>query len=237
MTTPDREARGGGETQSATAPSTQTQVLVGRVRNGDPRAMEQLYRRLYPKMRACALLAMGGDARHAADVEDAVQQAFFDAFRVLVEGSGFADDASPGAFRRYLARIVTNLIRGEARRRARHHGGERSCDTSSGSAIASVEDGPATAAGDKEMFVQVEAALASLGERDRRVITLRYLCDMGSAEICAEMALPGGELRAGFRDVAQVRWTLYRAMERLRRALGSREAWIDRYFQTLHRDG
>ena len=67
--------------------------------------------------------------------------------------------------------------------------------------------GPATQAEQADLSEKVEEAILELSERDRNVILLRHVCGMTGEEVADEM---------GFKSPAQVRWVLFRALERLR---------------------
>jgi len=174
--------------------------LVRQTRAGDLRAYEQLVRRYSPLAHRTAVLLAGADA------EDAMQEAFVKAYRAL---GTFRGDAS---FRPWLLRIVANEARNSrrsARRRAdvslRVHA-DGAATSSSGEAAHSPEEEALTA----ERRTALLAALQLLPERERRVVTCRYLLELSEAETAEVLGLPTGTVKS----------RLSRGLDRLRRTPG-----------------
>jgi RNA polymerase sigma factor (sigma-70 family) len=139
------------------------------------------------------------------DSEDAVQEAFVRAFYALRRFRRGED------FKPWLLAIVTNSARNKARsqiRQARlNHRLTRAqlAATSFGLATPSAESA-ALSADDRGRLI---AAVASLPERARLVITCRYLLELSEAETAAVLGWPAGTVKS----------RLSRALDRLRAEL------------------
>jgi RNA polymerase sigma factor (sigma-70 family) len=171
--------------------------LVERARRGDVEAYEQLVQRYQGLASRVAYLV----ARDAADAEDAAQEAFVKAFYAL---DRFRKGA---AFKPWLLRIVTN----EALNR------RRSAGRRAGLALRAAEEpvsgdaapSPETAALELEKRRTLLAALESLAEPDRLVVTYRYFLDLSEAEMAAALGVPRGTVKS----------RLSRALVKLRAAM------------------
>jgi RNA polymerase sigma-70 factor (ECF subfamily) len=175
--------------------------LVRRTREGDLGAYDQLIRRYAPLAHRTAVLLAGADA------EDAMQEAFVKAYRAIGRYRGDAP------FRPWLLRIVANEARNSrrsARRRAdlpvRIEAAHGTASFSSGEAAPSPEEEALA----HERRVALLAAIQALPERERRVITCRYLLELSEAETAAVLELPQGTVKS----------RLFRGLRRLRVAPG-----------------
>jgi RNA polymerase sigma-70 factor (ECF subfamily) len=172
--------------------------LVERARRGDGDAFGALVRDQQELAFRTAYLI----TRNAADAEDAAQAALAKAFRALPR---FRRGAP---LRPWLLAIVAN----EARNR-RRSGGRREAlvlraahELPSGGAAPSPE-GRLLAA---EARAELLAALESLGEDDRVVLSCRYLLELDEAETAEVLSLPRGTVKS----------RTSRALDRLRARLG-----------------
>ena len=168
--------------------------LIGCARDGDREAYAELVRRYQDVAVATAFLIL----RDRHDAEDAVQEAFTNAFAAMRR---FRPD---GSFRAWLLRIVSNearTIRGAARRReelaARASGEEGTV-----SPAASAETG-ALAQERRALLLQ---ALLDLPEPDRLVVTYRYFFDLSEPEMAEALGVARGTIKS----------RLSRALARLR---------------------
>lgn len=174
-------------------------AVVARVRAGDTEAYAQLVRaHTGLALRAAVALGAGSDA------EDVVQQAFFKAYRSL---GGFKEGAS---FRPWLLRIVANEARNALRsaRRLRSAVGREAAMTDSEPRIPESVD-PESAVVAVERRAVLLAALDSLSESHRLVVTYRYLLDMDEAETAQALGWPRGTVKS----------RLNRALRKLERVL------------------
>jgi RNA polymerase sigma-70 factor (ECF subfamily) len=172
--------------------------LVERARRGDAAAYEELVR-IYQGIafRTAYLLT-----RSAADAEEAAQDGFVKAYRAL----GRFRSGSP--FRPWLLKIVAN----EARNRRRSAGRREQLvlRAAAGAASGDAAPSPEAALVSAERRDALFAALDRLPERDRLVLTCRYLLDLSEEECAAALRCRRGTVKS----------RLSRALERLRADLG-----------------
>lgn len=170
------------------------QRVLERARQGDAAAYEVLMRAHQQVAFRTACLIAGS----TADAEEATQDAFLKAWRALPR-------FRPGApFRPWLLAIVANEAR--AKRRA---SGRREAWTLRLAGEPLVGDSarsPEAALLDHERRGELLAALAALSERDRTVLSLRYLVELPEREIAAVLGCRPGTVKS----------RLSRALEHLR---------------------
>jgi RNA polymerase sigma-70 factor (ECF subfamily) len=174
--------------------------LVGRARDGDVHAYEELVARYQNIAYRTAWLV----TRDAGEAEDATQEAFVKAYYALPR---FRRE-SP--FRPWILRIVAN----EARNRGR--GSRRRTALTLRAAGAEPGDAapsPEAAALAREDAEALARALGRLPERDRLVIVYRYLFDLSEAETAEALDVRRGTVKS----------RLSRALTRLRRELSAME--------------
>jgi RNA polymerase sigma-70 factor (ECF subfamily) len=167
--------------------------LVESSRRGDVEAFSRLVERHRRDALRLAYTIAGDDA------EDVVQEACVKAYRHL---DGFRDGAT---FRTWLYAIVAN----EARN-GRRGAGRRSALTLRAAARRVGEpDGPEDAAVAHEQRQRLLDAVATLGERDREVVALRFFLGLSEAEAAEVLGCPQGTVKS----------RLSRALNRLRTEL------------------
>jgi RNA polymerase sigma-70 factor (ECF subfamily) len=172
--------------------------VLARVRGGDPDAYAELVRRhAAVAMRTAALLGAGGSA------EDVVQEAFVKAYGALDRFRAGA------AFRPWLLRIVVNETRNVHRASGRRVARERLAWEQSQPLLLARPDDPAEAVLSQERQEALVRGLARLPERQRQVVTCRYLLDLDEAETAAVLGWPRGTVKS----------RLHRALRRLRDVL------------------
>jgi RNA polymerase sigma factor (sigma-70 family) len=171
--------------------------LIERARDGDVRA----YGDLVERYRDIAFRTAYLITRSAADAEDAAQEAFVKAYYAL----GRFRTQSP--FRPWILRIVANEARNRVRSARRREGlALRVAEVRpSGGAAPS----PEAAALDRERDEALLAAMATLSEPDRQIITCRYLLDLSEAETADTLGIRRGTVKS----------RLSRALGRLRQVL------------------
>jgi RNA polymerase sigma factor (sigma-70 family) len=171
--------------------------LVGRARDGDVSA----YGELVERYREVAFRTAWLITRSSADADDATQEAFVKAFYAL--GRFRAGEA----FRPWILRIVSN----EAKNRRRSTGRRERLtvrlaqDRGSGDAAPS----PETAALGREQREVLLGAIDRLPERERLVVTYRYLLELSEAETAGALGIRPGTVKS----------RLSRGLGRLRRDL------------------
>lgn len=178
--------------------STSDSELVARVRAGDDRAFEELYRRY----NAVIVAFVRGRIRDAAAAEDVTQEAFTSALRRLRQ-----TDAQI-TFRAWIYEIARNASIDFHRRRSRVS--EVSIDA--GAPMAAADSarlvGPITPDAcvlGRERFEHLRGALEELSETHNRVIVLRELEGLSYNEIGERMALSSSAVES----------TLFRARRKL----------------------
>jgi RNA polymerase sigma-70 factor, ECF subfamily len=174
--------------------------LVRRTRQGDLAAYEHLIRRYAQLAHRTAVLLAGADA------EDAMQEAFVKAYRAIGRYRGEAP------FRPWLLRIVANEARNSRRSARRRADLPVRIQAAHGTASSSGEAAPSPEeeAFAHELRTTLLAAVQALPERERRVVTCRYLLELSEAETAAVLDLPQGTVKS----------RLFRGLRRLRTAPG-----------------
>ena len=159
------------------------------MRSGDLDAYAELVHRHAPMaMRTAVLLGAGADA------EDVVQEALVKAYRSL---GRYRDGA---AFRPWLLRIVANETHNFHRTAVRRGARER------GVALPPDLLDPEEQVADRERKGRLLAAVASLPERLRVVVTCRYLLELDEAETATTLGLPRGTVKSRLnRGLARLR--------------------------------
>ena len=166
--------------------------LVERVRSGDARAMEPLMRRhnrsLYRTARAIL--------RDDTEAEDAVQDAYIQAFRNL---EAFRGDS---AFSTWLVRIAANEALMRRRRNTRraeiipinHENGELPMDEIAQDTAA----GPEERAFGAELRRRLESRIDALPDLYRAVFMMRAVEEMSVEDTAAALGLPAATVRTRF---------------------------------------
>ena len=178
-------------------PLEETEV-VERAKRGDARAYEELVQTYQGLAFRTAYLVVG----NAADAEDAAQEAFVKAYRAL----GRFRSGEP--FRPWLLKIVAN----EARNRRRSAGRRDALAVRAAGAESSGEAAPSpeTAALEAERRRTLLAAVETLPEEQRLVVTCRYFLDLSEEETAAVLDVPRGTVKS----------RTSRALDRLRETYG-----------------
>jgi len=176
------------------------EALVARARDGDRAAFGELVRRASPDLfRLCARIT--GDAALA---EDAMQEAFVDAWRALPR---FEERAR---FSTWLHRIAVNAALGV--RRSRAPWGKRQVDDPEGELVAAASDhapGPEHLAHAAGLGAAASAALDALTPLERTAFVMRHHEGASIHEIRA--AVGGSE--------NSVKQAIFRAVRKLRSSL------------------
>ena len=161
-----------------------------------PRSLEELYLRHAPEAVRLAFLL----THDAAGSEDIAQEAF-----IRISGR-FGHLRSAGSFDAYLRRTVVNLCMSHHRRRKvadAYLDRERS-------RMGRLE--PAAAAPDLETQEEIRAALATLPDRQRAALVLRFYLDLSEEQAAATLGC----------SVVAARSLVHRAMQTLRERIGER---------------
>ncbi|MEO8082197.1 MAG: sigma-70 family RNA polymerase sigma factor [Ardenticatenales bacterium] len=170
--------------------------LVAHAAQGDAAAFEALYRRHHVALFRTAL----GMTGHVASAEDLLQDAFIRAYRHV----GRVQLADGASLRPWLHRIVVNLARDRAARRAMATTGDRDLERIDAGSIS-----PERSMERREVNRIVAEAVDRLPFDQRLVVVLFYTQDMDVAEIAATLGIPPGTVKS----------RLYYGRARLRAAL------------------
>jgi RNA polymerase sigma factor (sigma-70 family) len=178
-------------------------ALVARAQRGDAVAYGSLVRAHEDIAFRVACLAGGS----AADAEEAAQEGFVKAWRALPR-------FRPGApFRPWLLAIVANEARNRRRAAGRRAGLALRAAEQAQRAGATSGSSPETLVLASARRDALLAALAALDERDRSVLTCRYLLELSEEETAAALGCRRGTVKS----------RTSRALERLRAHAGVEE--------------
>jgi RNA polymerase sigma factor (sigma-70 family) len=201
---------GPAEPRDTRAPDDREASLIRHARDGDTAAFGELVTMHQAAAFRVAYVILGS----AADAEDATQEAFVRAYLAL---DRFRE---PAPFRPWLVAIVGNEARNRARARGRRAGlaartraamagGAGTGPAGPGLASQPVAPSPEATVVAGETIDDVHAALATLDEDARQVVTCRYLLGLSEAETAAALGIPPGTAKS----------RLHRALRRLRERL------------------
>ena len=143
-----------------------TIALLGRVRAGEPLALEALAARLLPRLRRWAAGRLPPRARDLAETGDLVQETVVN---VLARAGEF-DPKHEAAFNVYLREALANRIRNEIRRASRQPAVD---GLEVAESAASLEPSPLEHAVSREAVDRYEVALHILSAEDREAIVGR----------------------------------------------------------------
>jgi RNA polymerase sigma-70 factor (ECF subfamily) len=164
--------------------------LVREVQRGSTAALEELFRREWPRAYRAAYLVV----HDAAAAEDIAQEAFLAAVRAIDR----FDRRRP--FGPWMHRIVVNRAIDVTRARSLR----REVDAAAADSAEAPPDPPSTPLSD-----DVVSALAELSAEHRAVVVLRYLFDYTPGEIAHALDMPRGTVNSRLR----------RALDRLGEAI------------------
>jgi RNA polymerase sigma-70 factor (ECF subfamily) len=174
------------------------QEVVGRVLNGDTGVFEVLMRRYNPRLYRTIRAILGSDE----DVEDAMQDAYIQAYKNLAQFEGRSSLAT------WLTRIAVNQALGRLRKRRR----VTSFDSELELEMANQEDrtpNPEKRLLNNELGKALEAALNNLPPRYRTILVLREIEGLSTSEAAECLGMSP--------DAAKV--SLHRARLRLKETL------------------
>jgi RNA polymerase sigma factor (sigma-70 family) len=159
-------------------------LLGARARAGDADAFAELVRTHQQLAFRTAWLFAGS----AADAEDAAQEAFVKAWRALPR---FREGAP---FRPWLLTIVANEARNRRRSAGRREGlAVRAAVAAAGTPGPATPEAAVLAGEDRGRLVH---GLERLDDRDRQVLVLRYLLDLGEADTAAAIGCRRGTVKS-----------------------------------------
>jgi RNA polymerase sigma-70 factor, ECF subfamily len=154
--------------------------LVRGVQRGDAAALEELFRREWPRAYRAAYLVV----HDAAAAEDIAQEAFLAAVRAIDR----FDRRRP--FGPWMHRIVMNRAIDATRARSLR----REVDAAAADSAEAPPDRPST-----PLSADVVSALGDLSPEHRAVVVLRYLFDYTPGEIAKALDMPRGTVNSRLR--------------------------------------
>jgi RNA polymerase sigma-70 factor (ECF subfamily) len=161
-------------------------MVLARVRAGEAAAYAELVTRHAPVARRLAVLSGAG-----SDADDVVQEAFVKAYRSLWS---FRDGAE---FRPWLLRIVINESRNLHRGQSRRSDRERRVVREAARLV--TDSDPAEVAVSEERREALLAAIRTLPEGLREVVTCRYLLELSETETAESLDIPNGTVKSRLR--------------------------------------
>jgi RNA polymerase sigma-70 factor (ECF subfamily) len=172
----------GARLAARAAPSSRREErrLVRDVQRGSTAALEELFRREWPRAYRAAYLVV----HDATAAEDIAQEAFLAAVRAIDR----FDRRRP--FGPWMHRIVVNRAIDVTRARALR----REVDAAAAHAAEAPPDPPATPLSD-----DVVGALRELSPEHRAVVVLRFVCDYTPGEIAHALDMPRGTVNSRLR--------------------------------------
>lgn len=162
-------------------PLESTMDLLARAKQGEERAIAQLFERCLPSLRRWARGRLPGYARDLSDTQDIVQEAILSTLHRL---DSF-ESRHQGALQAYLRQAVVNRIRDEIRRV-----GRRPVPTELDEAHPDVAPSPLEHAIGREGLERYEAALQKLRPSDREAIVARMELQQSYEEVAIALGKP-----------------------------------------------
>lgn len=172
--------------------SDRDRACLVRLREGDQRALEELYDRYADLLYSIAIRIVRG----APEAEEVVQETWVQAWRKAA--SFDSDRGSVGAW------LVT-IARSRALDRLRSMGSRLRAETAAGAELQAETAMPTTAdasaqATHRQLSATVVSALAQLGDQQRRVLELAYFQGLSQTEIADQLATPLGTVKSWTRQ-------------------------------------
>jgi RNA polymerase sigma-70 factor (ECF subfamily) len=153
---------------------------------------------------------------NAHDAEDVVQETFLRAFKRLDD---FEERSQFGSWlHRIGANCAYDLLRSRARERARRFEPEGEDAVPIEQTVPSDEPGPERLVAGAELRRRVGAAMERMSALERAAFTLRHLEGRTIAEIGEALGL----------DASAAKQSIFRAVRKVRAALGGAAAWTER---------
>ena len=183
-------------------------LAVTRARGGDTEAFRFLVERHSRGVFRLAFRMTGNEH----DAEDVVQETFLKAYRNL---AAFEERAQFGSWvHRIAANCAYDLLRARVRRDERLEHAESPEDDRT-LAVAADDPSPERLVAGREVRGRLRAALARMSALERSAFTLRHVEGMSIAEISRALDL----------DTSAAKQSVFRAVRKLRQALGEQARW------------
>jgi len=159
-------------------------ALVGRVRNGEPAGMEELYKLFSRGVRFFLCRQLGPQ-----DLDDKVH----DTFVIVVQAIRRGELRQPDRLMGFVRTVVRRHVAGHIDRavQSRRERVELEC----GALVLDRHNDPEEAAISRQREEIVETVLRGVSYRDREILTRFYLMEQTQEEICREMQLTETQFR------------------------------------------
>ena len=167
-----------------TAAPTDWTGLVGRIREGDPAGMEELYRKFSRGVRFYLCRQLGPQ-----ELDDRVHDAFLIVLQAIQRGELREPERLMGFIRTIVKRQVAAHIDSAVHSRRDFQ------DLEPGGLLPDEGESPEESVISHEKVEIMETVLRSLSRRDREILTRFYLMEQTQEEICAEMDLSDTQFR------------------------------------------
>ncbi len=160
------------------------ELLISRVRSGDPEGLDQLYRLFARGIRFHICRQMG-----PLELDDKVH----DTFLVIVDAIRTADLREPDRLMGFIRTIVRRQISAYITAHIQKRRDEVELDGSV--RLRTVMGNPEQTAISREARTLIEAVLDRMNRRDREILTRFYLYEQPQEQICEDMSLSDTQFR------------------------------------------
>jgi len=175
--------------------------LVERLKKGDARALDELYRRHREAAYGIAYRLLGS----REDALDVVQEAFIHVMRGIQAFRG------QSSFRTWLYRIVTHAALDYRRWRALRVAESLDSDTSTEPVIEAKGRSPQEAAADRDLGAAIDKALSNISEKNRAALILYAIEGMSYKDVAGVLGI----------SIGTVMSRIFNARQRLRELLAT----------------
>lgn len=166
-----------------------TRELLDLARVGQRGALDELFERFRPPLRAFLHARLPTSARGLLETDDLVQEVLTSAFGALER----FEDRGAGAFWGYLRQIGINHVRQALRRQQAGKRGTPVQLESSAMAPPDSAAGPLASLLAKEEFEAFESALERISPQQRKALLMRFELDAQYTEVAADCGFPSAD--------------------------------------------
>jgi RNA polymerase sigma-70 factor (ECF subfamily) len=195
------EQKGADDPAAAERDAKRDAELVDRLKNGDARALDELYRRHREAAYGIAYRLVGS----REDALDVVQEAFIHVMRGIQAFRG------QSTFRTWLYRVVTHAALDYRRWRALRATDSLDSDSAPEHSGGGSERSPQQEAADRDLGTVIEKALENVSEKNRAALVLFAIEGMSYREVAEVLGI----------SVGTVMSRIFNARQRLRELLAS----------------
>jgi RNA polymerase sigma factor (sigma-70 family) len=179
----DGPAAGAAPTPASPRPPDWT-ALVGRIKTGEPGAMEELYALFSRGIRFYLCRQLGPQ-----ELDDKVH----DTFLIVVHAIRKGDLREPERLMGFVRTIVRRQVAAHIESAVQHR--REQADLHSGAGVLDARSNPEESAIERQKVEIMKKVLQSISSRDREILTRFYLLGHSQERICAEMELTDTQFR------------------------------------------